>query len=347
MNKQKSARHSRAMPWKRPFEWRFQMVRRNALAAACALAALGGTAAQAQDYPNKPIRLIVPFAASSTPDLFARIVSEKAAQTLKQPIVIENRPGAGGNVGTDAVAKAAPDGYTIGVSITGPLVNNTVLYKKMPYDPFKDLAPITFGVHQPNVLAVNPSLGVSDMKGLIEVLKKNPGKYNYASIGAGSLSHLSVELLKAKTNSFVVHVPFNASPAAVSSAIAGDTHIVSLPPAAVMPQVQSGRLRAIAISTPERSPLLPNIPTFKEAGLVDVEASAWIGMVAPARTPQAIIDRLNREFVAAMRDPAVAEKLRAQYMTPQPGTPAEFAAFMQAELKRWTPVIQRSGATID
>ena len=300
-----------------------------------------------QDYPAHPVRLIVPFAAGSTPDVFARIVSEKAGRALKQPVVIENRAGAGGNLGTDLIAKAAPDGYTIGVSITGPLVNNTVLYKKLPYDPFKDLVPITFGVHQPNVIAVSPSLNVNSMQELFALLKKNPGKYNYASIGAGSLSHLSIELIKAKTGTFIVHIPYASSPAAVTSVIAGDTQIASLAPLAIMPQVQAGRLKALAISTPQRSPLLPNIPTFREAGILDVEASAWIGMVAPAKTPQVIIERLNLEFVAAMRDPAVAERLKAIYMTPDPGTPAQFAAFMQEELKRWAPVIRRSGATVD
>ena len=168
-----------------------------------------------------------------------------------------------------------------------------------------------------------------------------------AEIGAGSLSHLSMELIKAKTGTYVVHIPYASSPAAVTSVIAGDTQMASLAPLAIMPQVQAGRLKALAISTPQRSPLLPNIPTFKEVGVLDVEATAWIGLVAPARTPQQVIDRLNREFVAAMRDPATAEKLRAQYMEPEPGTPAEFAAFMQAELKRWGPVIRRSGATVD
>jgi tripartite-type tricarboxylate transporter receptor subunit TctC len=291
--------------------------------------------------------MIVPFAAGSTPDVFARIVSEKAAQGLKQPIVIENRVGAGGNVGTDAVAKAVPDGYTIGASITGPLVNNTVLYKKLPYDPFRDLAPITFGVHQPNVIAVSPALGVSTMRDLFALLKKNPGKYNYASIGAGSLSHLSMELIKAVTGTYIVHIPYSSSPAAVTSVIAGDTQIASLAPLAIMPQVQAGKLKALAISTPRRSPLLPDIPTFREAGILDVVASAWIGLVAPAQTPAAVIDRLNREFVAAMKDPAVVEKLKSQYMDPAPGTPAEFAAYMREELKRWGPVIRRSGATVD
>ena len=304
-------------------------------------------AANAQEYPNRPIRMIVPFAAGSTPDVFARIVSEKASTGFKQPIVIENRAGAGGNTGTDAVAKAAADGYTIGASITGPLVNNTVLYKKLPYNPFTDLTPITFGVHQPNVIAVSPALGVNSMPELFALLKKNPGKYNYASLGAGSLSHLSMELIKSMTGTFVVHIPYTSSPAAVTGLIAGDTQIASLAPLAVMPHVPAGRLKVLAISTPQRSPLLPNIPTFKETGVLDVVASAWIGLVAPAKTPPAIIERLNREFVAAMKDPAIVEKLKAQYMDPQPGTPAEFAAYMQEELKRWTPVIKRSGATVD
>lgn len=314
--------------------------------AATPAALLASPWVRAQDYPAKAIRLVVPFAAGSTPDVFARVVGEKASQGLKQPIVIDNKPGAGGNLGTDLVAKAAPDGYTIGASITGPLVNNVVLYKKMPYDPFRDLTPITFGVHQANVLAVSPSLGVNTLKELMDLLRRNPGKYNYASIGVGSLSHLSVEMLKTLTNSFVVHVPYASSPAAVTSVLAGDTHIVSLAPLAVMPQVQAGRLKALAVSTAKRSPQLPNLPTFRESG-VAMDGSAWIGLVAPGGTPAPIVDRLNREFVAAMRDPAIHEKLKAQYMDAEPGTPAEFAAFMKAELAKWGPVIKRSGATID
>lgn len=326
---------------------RRQVLKTLGAAAPAALLASPWTAARAQgEYPARPIRLVVPFAAGSTPDVFARVVSEKASQGLKQPIVIENRAGAGGNVGTDAVAKAAPDGYTIGASITGPLVNNTVLYKRLPYDPFKDLTPITFGVHQANVLAVSPSLGVNTLKELMELLRRNPGKYNYASIGLGSLSHLSVELLKSLTNSFVVHIPYASSPAAVTSVLQGDTHIISLAPLAVMPQVNAGKLKALGVSTVKRVPQLPNIPTFREGGL-PMDGSAWIGLVAPGATPAPIVDRLNREFVAAMRDPAVNDKLKAQYMDADPGTPQQFAAFMQDELKKWGPVIKRSGAVIE
>jgi tripartite-type tricarboxylate transporter receptor subunit TctC len=324
---------------------RRQVLKTLAAAPAATLATPWSAFAQGE-YPARPIKLVVPFAAGSTPDVFARIVSERASQGLKQPIVIENRAGAGGNLGTDVVAKAAPDGYTIGASITGPLVNNVVLYKKMPYDPFKDLTPITFGVHQANVLAVTPSLGVNTLKELMDLLRKNPGKYNYASIGVGSLSHLSMELLKTLTHSFVVHVPYASSPAAVTSVITGDTQMVSLAPLAVMPQVKAGKLKALAVSTAKRVPQMPEIPTFREAGL-PMDGSAWIGLVAPAGTPAPIIERLNHEFVAAMRDPATNEKLKSQYMEAEPGTPAQFAAFMKEELAKWGPVIKRSGATID
>src|SRR5690606_3867747 len=173
------------------------------------------------------------------------------------------------------------DGYTIGVSITGPLVNNTLIYDNLPYDPFKDLQPITFGVHQGNVLAVSSSLGVNTMKELMDLLRKNPGKYNYASVGVGTLSQLSVEAIKALTNSFVVQVPYASSPAAVMSVLQGDTHLVSLAPLAVMPQVQAGKLKALAVSTAKRLPQLPNLPTFRESG-VPLDGSAWIGIVGPA-----------------------------------------------------------------
>ena len=298
-------------------------------------------------YPEKPVTIVVPFAAGGPTDKVARDLAEALRKPLNNAtIIIENVGGAGGTLGAAKVAKAAPDGYTIGASITGPLVNNTVLYKRLPYDPFKDLTPITFGVHQANVLAVSPSLGVNTLKELMELLRRNPGKYNYASIGLGSLSHLSVELLKSLTNSFVVHIPYASSPAAVTSVLQGDTHIISLAPLAVMPQVNAGKLKALGVSTAKRVPQLPNIPTFREGGL-PMDGSAWIGLVAPGATPAPIVDRLNREFVAAMRDPAVNDKLKAQYMDAEPGTPQQFAAFMQAELAKWGPVIKRSGAVIE
>lgn len=311
-----------------------------------ALLAAPWTAAHAQgDYPNKPIRMLVPFGPGSTPDVFARTVSDHASRTLGQPIVIENRPGAGGNVATNMMAKAAPDGYTVGVSITGPLVNNTLIYDNLPYDPFRDLQPITFGVHQANVLAVSPSLGVNNLRELMALLRRNPGKYNYASVGVGTLSQLSVEAIKALTNSFVVQVPYASSPAAVMSVLQGDTHILSLAPLAVMPQVQAGKLKALAVSTARRLPQLPHLPTFRESG-IPLDGSAWIGIVGPAGMSPTVLARLNQAFVGAMRDPAIVQKLRSQYMEPEPGTPEQFAAYMRQERAKWGPVIKRAGIKV-
>jgi tripartite-type tricarboxylate transporter receptor subunit TctC len=304
--------------------------------------------AQAGDgWPARPLRLVVPFGPGSTPDVLARLVAERLAPALGQPVVVENRPGAGGNLATDLVAKAAPDGYTVGVSITGPLVNNTLLYRKMPYDPFRDLAPVTLAATQPNVLAVSSELGVNTVGELLELLRRNPGRYNYASVGAGTVAHLSMELIKAKTGTFIVHVPYNASPAAVMSILQGDTHMASLAPLAVIPQVQAGKLRALAVTTRERSVFVPEVPTFREAGIADIEATAWIGIVVPARTPAPIVERLNREIVAVLKDPATVERLRRVYMEPVGNTPAQFAAFMQDELRRWKPIIARAGVTLD
>ncbi|MGV3494228.1 MAG: Bug family tripartite tricarboxylate transporter substrate binding protein [Ramlibacter sp.] len=298
------------------------------------------------DYPTKPIRMLVPFGAGSTPDVFARTVSDHASRTLGQPIVMENKPGAGGNLATNLMAKAAPDGYTIGVSITGPLVNNTLIYDNLPYDPFKDLQPITFGVHQANVIAVSPSLGVNNLRELMALLRRNPGKYNYASVGVGTLSQLSIEAIKALTNSYVVQVPYASSPAAVMSVLQGDTHMLSLAPLAVMPQVQAGKLKAIAVSTAKRLPQLPDLPTLRESGIA-LDGSAWIGIVGPAGMPPAVLAKLNQAFVTAMRDPAVVAKLRTQYMEPEPGTPEQFAAYMRAERAKWGPVIKRAGIKVD
>ncbi|HVE53899.1 MAG TPA: tripartite tricarboxylate transporter substrate binding protein [Ramlibacter sp.] len=316
-----------------------------AIAAAGAVPVLASpwTAALAQaDYPNKPIRLLVPFGPGSTPDVFARTVSEHASRTLGQSIVIENRAGAGGNVATNMIAKAPADGYTIGVSITGPLVNNTLIYDNLPYDPFKDLQPITFGVHQGNVLAVSSTLGAGNMKELMALLRANPGKYNYASVGVGTLSQLSMEAIKSLTSSYVVQVPYASSPAAVLSVLQGDTHMVSLAPLAVMPQVQAGKMKVLAVSTAKRLPQLPDVPTFREAG-VALDGSAWIGIVGPAGMPAPVVARLNQAFVGAMRDAGVLAKLRAQYMEPEPGTPEQFAAYMREERAKWGPVIKRAG----
>jgi tripartite-type tricarboxylate transporter receptor subunit TctC len=306
------------------------------------------TSAQAQstDWPTRTIKMIVPFGPGSTPDILARLVADKMSQNLKQSVIVENRAGAGGNIGTQAAAKAAPDGYTIGVSITGPLVNNTVLYSKLGYDPFKEFAPITLAAIQPNILAVSSTLGVNTAQELITLLKKNPGKYNYASVGNGTVAHLSMELIKNKSGTYIVHIPYASSPAAVTSMLSGDTQMASLAPSAVMPQVAAGKLKALAVSTAQRYPGL-DLPTFKEVGIPDVEATAWIGIVVPVSVPAAIQQKIHKEVVAALQDKSVADKLRSQFMEPIGNSPKEFADFMQSELKRWAPIIQRNKISLD
>jgi len=314
------------------------------------LAATLPGAARAQStgaWPARTVRIIVPFGPGSTPDILARLVADRMTQSLGQSFIVENKAGAGGSIGTLAVARAPADGYTIGLSITGPLVNNTILYSKMAYDPFRDLAPVTLAAVQPSVLAVSPSLNVNSVAELMALLRANPGKYNYASLGAGTVAHLAMELIKARSGTYIVHIPYPSSPAAVTSILAGDTQMGTLPPAAVMPQVRAGKLRALAVTTGQRYALLAELPTFREAGIPDVEASAWLGFVVPSGVPAPLVEQLNRELVAALREPEVADKLRAQYMQPMPGTPKEFADFMQAELRRWTPVIQRAGVRLD
>jgi tripartite-type tricarboxylate transporter receptor subunit TctC len=310
------------------------------------LAAITSAQAQSTDWPTRTIKMIVPFGPGSTPDILARLVADKMSQNLKQSVIVENRAGAGGNIGTQAAAKAAPDGYTIGVSITGPLVNNTVLYSKLGYDPFKEFAPITLAAIQPNILAVSSTLGVNTAQELITLLKKNPGKYNYASVGNGTVAHLSMELIKNKSGTYIVHIPYASSPAAVTSMLTGDTQMASLAPSAIMPQVAAGKLKALAVSTAQRYSGL-DLPTFKEVGIPDVEATAWIGIVVPVAVPAAIQQKIHKEVVAALQDKSVADKLRSQFMEPIGNSPKEFADFMQSELKRWAPIIQRNKISLD
>jgi tripartite-type tricarboxylate transporter receptor subunit TctC len=326
------------------------LFKNTATACACTLMLmLAGPKAYAQtsDWPTKTVKLIVPFGPGSTPDILARLVADRLSQNLKQSFIVENRAGAGGNIGTQAAARAQADGYTIGVSITGPLVNNTVLYSKLGYDPFKDFAPITLAAVQPNILAVSSTLGVNTAQELFALLRKNPGKYNYASVGNGTVAHLSMELVKNKSNTYIVHIPYASSPAAVTSMLSGDTQMASLAPAAVIPQVAAGKLKALAVSTSARYPGLPTIPTFKEVGIPDVEATAWIGIVVPTAVPTGIQEKIHREMVAALKDPTVVERLRAIYMEPVGNSQKEFAAFMQSELQRWKPIIERNKISLD
>ena len=314
---------------------------------AAVVAAFIASIALAQDWPQRPIRIVAPFAAASTPDALARVLAEGLHKRLGQPVVVENKPGAGGMVGTDAVAKAAPDGYTIGVSIVGPLVNNKLLYKKMPYDPDRDLVPITIAVTQASLLVVPADRNINNLDELIAYLKARPGKANYASIGIGSLSHLTMELVALKSGTDIVHVPYAGSSQAVTALLAGEVDMGCLPALSVLPQVKAGKLRVIGASTGKRSALLPDVPTLKEQGLTDVDAGAWIGVVAPSGTPAPILDRLYRETIAVLKDPDVVATLHRQMMEVVAGTPQEFAHHLREEEGRWTPVIRKTRISLD
>ena len=299
------------------------MTTRFALALLAAIAACAP--ASAQDWPTKTVRIIVPFGAGSTPDIVARLIADQLQQKLGQNFIVENKPGASGMTGTDAVAKAEPDGYTIGVSIGGPLAINTLLFSKMPYDPFKDIALITMLTTQPSALAVHASLGVNSVAELVALMKKDPGKYNFGSIGNGSLSHLAMEAIALKSGTKLVHIPYACSPQAMTALIRGDVQMALMPAISVMPHRASGTVKMLAVTTPKRSPLLPDVPTLKESG-IDVEADAWNGLIAPAKTPDAIIAKIHDAVADALAKPAIREKFATQFMEPVPTTPAQFRA---------------------
>lgn len=302
--------------------------------------------AAAQEWPTRTVKIIAPFGPGSTPDLVARLIADRLQQKLGQTFVVENKAGAGGIIGTDAVAKAAPDGYTIGVSIGGPLAINTLLMSKLPYDPAKDIAPITQLITQPSALAVNPSLGVDSVAELIDLLKKNPGKYNFGSIGNGSLSHLAMAAIAQKSGTQIEHIPYASSPQAITAVIRGDVQMAAMPAIAVKPQAAEGKVKMLAVSTAKRSAYLPDVPTLKESG-IDVEADAWMGLIAPAGTPPAIIDKINKEVVEALNTPAIRDKLGTLLMEPIGNSPAEFAAAIRAEIDRWSPVIKAGNIKIN
>jgi tripartite-type tricarboxylate transporter receptor subunit TctC len=313
---------------------------------AVALAALSA-AAFAQTWPDKPIKFVVAAPAGSSIDVLARVIGDKLKDRLGQPVVVENRPAAGGTAATDLVAKSPPDGYAMLMSFNGPLAFGPHLYTKLPYDPQKDLAPVIITSSQPNVLAVTASLPVNSVKELIAYAKANPGKLNYASVGNGSSSHLTMELLKATAGLDVVHVPFNGSPPAVTATVQGETQMMFAVMQPLQPQIQSGKLRALAVTTATRFALLRDLPTIAEAGFPGFEALAWNGVLVSAGTPKPIVSRLNSEINAILKDATVKSTLNAQGFELVGGTPEDFAALIRSESDKWAPVIKKTGAKID
>lgn len=310
-------------------------------------ASLAATGTAAQQWPDKPLKFVVAAPAGSSLDVLARTIGDKLKDRLGQPVVIDNHPAAGGTVATDLVAKSAPDGYTMVISFNGPLAFGPHLYAHLPYDPQKDLAPVVITSSQPNVLAVNASLPVRSVKELIDYAKANPGKLNYASVGNGSSSHLTMELLKSVTGIDATHVPFNGSPPAVTATIQGETQMLLTVMPPLQAQIQAGKLRAIAVTSSKRSVLLPDLPAIAESGYPGFEALAWNGVLVAGGTPRAIVQRLNAEINAILKEPDVKAKLNAQGFELVGGSPEDFGNLIKNESAKWAPVITRIGARID
>jgi tripartite-type tricarboxylate transporter receptor subunit TctC len=297
----------------------------------------------ARGYPSRPIRLIVPFPPGGSTDILARALGEKLSQGLAQPVVIDNRPGAGGSIGAEAVARAAPDGYTLMMGHLGTLAVNPAIYKNLPYDPVKSFAPVSLMAIVPSVLVVNPALPVASAAELVAYAKAHPGKLAYGSAGNGSTSHLTTEYFKLITGTDILHVPYKGVGPMLTDLVSGQLSMGLNGAPAVMAHVNAGRLRALAVTSLTRLEALPQVPTLDEAGVRGFDASGWYGVVAPAGTPQAIVARLNAEVGRAMQTPELRARLDSEGALPAPGTPEEFAAFIRAEIARWDAVLKRAG----
>ena len=311
---------------------------------------LGMTSAHAQSFPNKPIRWVVVAPAGSSLDVIARAMQDRLKDNLGQPVVIENKPQASGTVGTHEVAKSAPDGYTWVMSYNGPLSYAPYLYPKLPYHPEKDLQAVMITTSQPNVIAANAQLPANTMREAVTLMKNAPGKYNFASVGNGSSSHLTMEFIKAVTNTYAVHIPFNGSPPAVMATMSGETQLMASVPTVIAPQVKQGRLKYLAVTSAHRYPLLPDVPTVAESGVPELkgfEALAWNGVLVAAGTPRAVVDRINSALNAALNDTAVKDRLKTAGLEPVGGSPEQFTKLIHDESVKWAPIIKRSGARID
>ncbi|HSN45477.1 MAG TPA: tripartite tricarboxylate transporter substrate binding protein [Casimicrobiaceae bacterium] len=313
---------------------------------AAVAAALTLTPAVAQTWPERPLRIVVAAPAGSSLDVLARVIGDRLKDRIGQPVIVENKPAAGGTVATGEVAKSAPDGYTMVLSFNGPLAFGPLL-QKLPYDVQKDLAPVIITSSQPNVLAVNAQLPVKTVQELVAYGKANPGKLNYASVGNGSSSHLNMELLKSVSGLDAVHVPFNGSPPAVTATVQGETQMMFAVMQPLQAQVQAGTLRAIAVTTARRFPLLPDLPTIAESGYPGFEALAWNGLLVAAATPRPIVLRLNAEINAIMKQPDVLKKMNEAGFDLVGGTPEDFGRLIAGETEKWAPVIRKVGLKVE
>jgi tripartite-type tricarboxylate transporter receptor subunit TctC len=302
----------------------------------------GGAVAQ-EWVPTKTVRIVVPIV-GSTNDVLARLIAPKLQEVFGQPFIVENKPGAGGNIGADAVAKSAPDGHTLLIGYNGPIAVNVTLFDKMPYDPVKDLVPISLMVTTPNYLVVSPSAGINSVADLVAKAKAAPGKLAYASIAIGSSSHLTMEMLKTAANVDLTHVPYKGPATALTDLIAGNVQAAFFVPGNVQQYVKEGRLKLIASSGAKRFASTPNIPTLIESGYPDLVATSWIGLLAAGGTPKNIIDRYNREIVKIVTSAEIRDKLQAMEFEVVATSPDQFAAWIRSEIPRWGKVIKSTGA---
>lgn len=319
------------------------MQRRTFISGAALAAMAGGAAAQDNRWPAKPIRLVVPFTPGGSTDILARSIGKELSTAFGQPVIIDNVPGAGGSLGADRVAKAAPDGYTLLMGHIGTLAVTPSIYPHLPYDPVKSFAPVAWVARVPNVLAVNPSLPVKNVAEFIAYARSQPGRINYGSGGNGSAAHIAMEYLKLRTHTFMVHVPYRGTSPAVTDLIAGQIQAIFTGAPAVMPFVKSGQLRALAVSSPHRLPSLPDLPTVAESGLKELagfEADQWYGVVAPAGTPAAVISKLNTQINASLNAPELKTRLQAEGAEATPTTPKVFGDLIAREIERWRPVVK-------
>jgi tripartite-type tricarboxylate transporter receptor subunit TctC len=320
-------------------------VKRTAVAAVLAAAACFSSA---QDFPSRAVHLVVPYAAGGPVDLSARLLAPRLQAGLAQPVVVENKPGAGGNIGADFVAKSAPDGYTLLMGAIATHAINPALYPGLPYDPLKDFRHIALVVQVPNVLVVNNDLAAGSVGELIALAKARPGKLDFASGSTGSTGHLAGELFKQLTGSYMVHIPYKGSAPAVLDLVAGRVHLMFDNLASALPNIRAGKVRVLAVTTATRSGFLPEVPTLEESGLAGFDLSTWWGVMGPAKTPQSALERLAREIGAAMEAPEVKQRLRAMGSeAPAIRSPREFTEFVERELKTYAALVRRSGATAD
>jgi tripartite-type tricarboxylate transporter receptor subunit TctC len=327
------------------------MLPRRALFRAAAILAAACTCAAplwAQDaFPSKPLRIVVPFAAGGGVDILTRVLAQHLGDALHQQVIVEDRTGAGGNVGVDVVAKSPADGYTLVMGTTGTQTINPGLYSKLPFDPEKDFKPITLVASVPNLLVVNPAVAAHDVKGLVALAKAQPGKLSFASFGNGTSNHLSGEMLKSMAGINVVHVPYKSATQAVTDLIAGQTQFAFVNTPLALPHVRAGKLRALAVTGAKRSPATPDYPTMSEAGVPGFVVESWYGLLAPAGTPDAVIAKLHDATVAVLAKPEVREFFAKQGADVETSTPEEFAARIKNEKAQWAEVIKASGARVD